>query len=96
MTEDMIIAEVTCLKLAVAPSLRLKKGLKNIYIYMYVRQSHTDTHGKVLTKPYCRCGENIYTTSLCEFSWNQNWSHVTMNRWILFVSGRRGEREILA
>ena len=29
MTEDMIIAEVTCLKLAVAPSLRLKKGLKN-------------------------------------------------------------------
>ena len=34
---------------------------------MYVRQSHTDTHGKVLTKPYCRCGENIYTTSLCEY-----------------------------
>ena len=61
-----------------------------------VRQSHTDTHGKVLTKPYCRCGENIYTTSLCEFSWNQNWSHVTMNRWILFVSGRKGEGEILA
>ena len=29
MTEDKIIAEVTCLKLTVAPGLRLKKGLKN-------------------------------------------------------------------
>ena len=29
MTEDKIIAEVTCLKLTVAPGLRLKKGIKN-------------------------------------------------------------------